>query len=590
MGEENKKPLIGIIGGKGKMGNWFKIFFERQGLKIIISDKKTPLSNKEVARKADIVIVSVPINVVCKIIREIRNEVKKDALLTDLTSVKLEPISEMAKAKSGVLGMHPLFGPLQPDLKKQTIAFCRAKNNRWVLFLKKLFQKEGARIIEISPEEHDKQVTFLQALLHFTNINFAHFLSLKKFKSTPYFLTPTFKIQSLVLARILTQSPGLYADIEMFNPYFQKISKDYIEEIKKLQKIIEDKNYQEFEKRFNSAHSYLADYLKAGESKSTEILKVIDRQPVRMGKIKKIKIKKAKIGFLGPEGTFSWAAVKETFPETTGLYPFSSIKDVFEAVSSEEVNFGLVPIENTIGGLVSETIYSLIDHPIFVVDSFKMPIHHSLASRAKDLSQIKIVKSHPQALSQCKKWLDANLSEAMREATPSTVAPILEDLSEDDIGFIIPHLTAKKFKLNILAKNVEDNHENFTRFFIISQSLKRDKLGLKAKNTLLFLAVYDRVGILRDILNVFASRGINLSALHSISASFSSWDYLFFLELEKSYFDKDFKNVLKDLEEYCPFIRVVGIAKKDNKINFPRPPSWTTHARSARRLPETGKI
>ena len=283
---------------------------------------------------------------------------------------------------------------------------------------------------------------------------------------------------------------------------------------------------------------------------------------MRIGKIEKIKIKKAKIGFLGPEGTFSWAAVKKIFPRTTRLCPFSSIRDVFEAVSQEEINFGVIPTENTVGGLVSETIYSLIDHPIFVIGSFKIPIHHFLASKAQSLNQIKIIKSHPQALSQCKKWLDLNLPEATREATPSTIAPIFEDLSEN-IGFIIPYLFAKKFKLNILAKNIEDDHENFTRFFIISQGLKKNKLGLKAKNTLLFLAVYDRIGILRDILNIFARRNINLSSLHSIPASFSAWDYLFFLELEKSYFDKDFKSILKDLEEYCPFIRVIGMAKKE---------------------------
>ena len=281
-----------------------------------------------------------------------------------------------------------------------------------------------------------------------------------------------------------------------------------------------------------------------------------------MGKIKKIRIKKAKIGFLGPEGTFSWAAIKEAFPETTNLHPFSTINEVFEAVSNEEINLGVIPIENTIGGLVSETIYSLIDHPVFVISSFKIPIHHCLASKAQNLNQIKVIKSHSQALSQCKKWLNLNLPAAIFEATSSTVAPILEDLSEN-IGFIVSLSTAKKFKLNVLVKNIEDNHENFTRFFIISQSLKKNKLALKAKNTLLFLAVYDRVGILRDILNVFADRNINLASLHSIPASFSPWDYLFFLELEKSYFDKDFKNILKDLEEYCPFIMVIGVVKKD---------------------------
>ncbi len=158
-----KKPLIGIIGGKGKMGHWFKLFFQEQGLDVIIADQGTTLSNQELAEKADIVIISVPIRLTESVIKEVRNYVRPEALLTDFTSIKSNPVKEMKKARSGVLGMHPLFGPLQTDFKRTNIVFCRVKDNNWVIFLKKLFQKNGAKIIEISPKEHDQQVAFLQA-------------------------------------------------------------------------------------------------------------------------------------------------------------------------------------------------------------------------------------------------------------------------------------------------------------------------------------------------------------------------------------------------------------------------------------------
>jgi len=559
---KNKKPLIGIIGGRGKMGSWFRSFFERQGLKVIISDKKTKTSNIELAKKADVVIVSVPISKTKEAIKEVRNFVRKNALLTDFTSLKVEPLKEMKKAKSGVLGMHPLFGPLALDLRGETIVFSRQKDNRWVFFLKNLFQKNGAKIVKIYPEEHDKQMAFLQALLHFTNISFTRFLYSKKFKPLAHFLTPVFKLQSLIFGRILAQNPELYASIELENPYFRKILNDYLKDISEFGKIVQGKNYQAFKKNFALTASYLSDFIEVAKEKSTGILKMLEKQPIKIGPIKKINIKKARAGFLGPEETFSWTAAKKIFSKSISLRAFTSIKGIFEAISREEVDLGVAPIENTIGGLVSETMQSFINYQVCALGSFKMPVHHFFASRGKDLKKIKIVKSHSQALSQCRKWLELNLPGVIKEPAQSTISPVLEDSSET-IGFILPPFSAERLGLRVLAENIEDSKENFTRFFIITSSLEKSlfqKLNLKTKNTLLLISAYDRAGVLRDILNIFADKNINLVALHSIPAYSSPWDYLFFLEVEKSYFSKDLKKCLKELEEHCPFIRVLGVS------------------------------
>ena len=127
------------------------------------------------------------------------------------------------------------------------------------------------------------------------------------------------------------------------------------------------------------------------------------------------------------------------------------------------------------------------------------------------------------------------------------------------IGFILPLKSARKFNLNILSKNIEDSKDNFTRFFVIANKLKNGaSKKLHSKNTLLLLSIYDQAGALKNILNVFAKRGINLSAIHSIRSYSQPWDYMFFLEIEKSYFSKDFKKMLKELEKYCPYSRVIG--------------------------------
>jgi len=275
--------------------------------------------------------------------------------------------------------------------------------------------------------------------------------------------------------------------------------------------------------------------------------------------MKNLNLKKI-AGFLGPEGTFSWVAAEKFFPKNFFLKPLVNIKEIFKEILKKEISLGVVPIENSTAGLVSETVCSFIDYPVYALGSFEMPIHHSFASKGKQLKKIKIIKSHPQALSQCRKWLEKNLSQAVEELTQSTIAPVLEESSEIT-GFILPSLAAKKHGLNVLAENIEDSKKNFTKFFIIASSLKKSffqKLNLKTKNTLLLISVYDRVGILRDILSVFADNNLNLTSLHSIPSRLKPWDYFFFLEVEVSINSEKIKKILKKLKEYCPLLRVIG--------------------------------
>jgi len=558
----SQTPLIGIIGGKGKMGSWFKNFFKDNGLKVIISDRKTKISNIELAKKADIVIVSVPISETVNVIKEIRDYVKKESLLTDLTSVKTIPLKEMKKAKSGILGMHPLFGPLAKSLKGQTIVFFPLKRNKWVNFLKSLFERNGATILEISPKTHDIQMAYIQSLIHFINISLGYFFLKEKFKPSSYFLTPVFKLQSLVMGRVLGQNPSLYADIQMENPFFKGILKTYLNFLKELQTIVEKKQKQKFKKYFNMAKNYLSDFIKIAEEKSNAVLTIIEKQPIKIGEPKKIPVKNVKIGFLGPKGTYSFLAVKKVFSLSENkMFPCSTIREVFEKVNNNEIDLGVVPVENSITGLVSETITSIIDYPIFTLGSFKIPIHHCLLSKAKTLKEIKIIKSHPQALSQTKEWLDKNLPWARKEITSSTASFMLEKTLPKNVGFIAPCLPLKKLGLKILAKNIETTKDNHTKFVVVGSKLDENflkKTNLQKHNTLLLISVYDRIGILRDILNIFAKRKINLSALHSIPSNYRPWDYFFFLEVEQPYTSPHLKKALKELPLYCPYIRIVG--------------------------------
>ncbi len=556
-----KRPLIGIIGGKGRMGNWFKMFFEKEGLEVIISDKDTSLSNFELAQKSDIIIVSVPIKKSVQVIKEVRGCVKKDALLADFTSLKLKQTEALKKTNGGSLGMHPLFGPLVLDLNNQTIVFCRVKDNYWVKFLQNLFLKRGAKIIEISPREHDRQMAMIQALIHFTNISTARTLYAQKIDSKSPLLTPVFRLQSLIIGRILNQNPRLYAELEIENPYFKKILNEFEKQSKLLSADIKKKNFKGFIKKFVQTASYLEGFREIAQTKSNEVLKTLEHQPIKIKELKtkiSLKEKKCKVGFLGPEGTFSHQAVLSVFPQEKNISSFLTIKGIFEAVNNGEIEVGIVPAENSTNGMVTETINKLIEYPLKVSGSFNHRIHHCLLARTKNIKDIKIIKSHPQALGQCRHWIELHFPKINIESISSTTSAILEN-NDSKVAFIASRAAAKIYDLKILAENIEDVKENFTKFYLVSSDLNEYFVKkLKAKRTLILYAVYDRIGILKDVLDVFAKNNINLTSLHSIPSHLKPWDYYFFQEIEVPYSSPILQKTIKEVNKYCPVIRVLG--------------------------------
>lgn len=561
-----KKPLIGIIGGEGKMGRWFKDFFISQGFQVIISDLNTEISNIELAKKADIVIISVPIKKVVDVIEEVRDFIQKDALLSDFTSLKIKSVEAMKKTKfGGVLGMHPLFGPLVQKLEGQRIVFCRVRDNHWTKFLKNVFVNNGAKILETSPKEHDLQIGIIQALLHFTNFALARTIYTQKFLPDDFFSTPVLRIQIILWGRILSLSPDLLSDIEFENQFFENILKDFQKEVKSLAEDVKEKNYDNFLKKYKETTNYLKNYIEIAQASSVEIQSLIDREPLKIKTLERkfiFKKENLKIGFLGPKGTFSQQAALNVFPDSK-LLLFTEIKEVFKAVYQKEIDFGLVPAENTMAGIVSETINYLIEYPLKVTGSYDLAIHHCLLSWGKSKDDLKIIKTHYQAFSQCRNWLEKNLSKISFQSSQSTTLPILESLKSKnkDLGFIASQLAAKEYNLNVLVKNIEDSKENITKFYIISENINKEIANkLKSKKTLILFAIYDRTGVLRDILNVFAENNINLSSLHSVPSKIRTWDYFFFTEADISLSSSILKKVLQEIKKFCPIVRIIGIS------------------------------
>jgi len=212
---------IALIGGRGQMGRWFQRFFTAQGLEVLVADVDTRQTPQEVARLADVVVVSVPIPKVSEIVRAIAPHLRPEAALMDLTSVKQGPMTAMLSHFPGeVVGTHPLFGPGAKNLTGQTVVLCPGRGERWFSWLKELLENAGARVKVTTATEHDRLMAVVQGLSHFTLI--ALEMAIRELGVAPKdledFATPTFSTLHNLARRLFSQDAKLYACIQLQNP------------------------------------------------------------------------------------------------------------------------------------------------------------------------------------------------------------------------------------------------------------------------------------------------------------------------------------------------------------------------------------
>ncbi len=266
---------VGIIGGTGQMGQFFRKFFEKNNCKVIISSRKTKLEIADCAKQSDVVIVSVPIGSALDVIRKVSPFIKKDALLMDTTSIKKEPVDAMIKyAKCEVIGMHPVFGPNLGSIKNQTIILCPARAKKWLKWAVGIFEKNNAKVKITTPEKHDEMMSVIQGLSHFSSLSVAHAiknLGMGIQESLEY-ASPVYKLRMAMAGRILNQNPRLYAGIEILNPKNRKTLQEYIKSSKKLQEIIESKNTKGFIKYFNDCSEFFGAFAEEAEELSDYLI------------------------------------------------------------------------------------------------------------------------------------------------------------------------------------------------------------------------------------------------------------------------------------------------------------------------------
>ncbi len=257
---------------------------------------------------------------------------------------------------------------------------------------------------------------------------------------------------------------------------------------------------------------------------------------------------KIKIAYLGPEATFSHIAAQKFFGTSAQFIPVETILDVFEEVSSERADFGVVPIENSIEGVVATTLDAIYEYGLKVCGEVYESISHHLMNLTGKLEDIKKILSHPQAIAQCRKWLRKRLPSVPIETVSSTALAAKWAAVDESVGAIASLLAAKLYHLQIVAKNIEDIKGNSTRFWIIG---KKEVEPTGEDKTSILFSVADRPGALYQVLKCFAEKGINLTKIESRPAKDEPWKYVFFLDCEGHIKEEKIKICLEEMQSYC---------------------------------------
>jgi len=268
------KQTIGIIGGKGKMGRWFSKFFSKKGFNVLTSDIGTDLTNEELVKKSDAIIFSVPISKTVSVIESVLPFARKDQMLCDLTSIKSPAVLAMMKSDCEVLGMHPMFGPFVDTMKGQTIVLCKEREREKTKSFVSLFKKSGASVKFSTPEEHDKMMSIIQGMTHFSSIALARSITDQKIdiNESLSYTSPVYRINMNMIGRIMAQDPKLYAEIQIFNPYVKKSIESFIESSKALLDIIERKDEDSFVKYFEKASDNMGEFKFKALKESNKII------------------------------------------------------------------------------------------------------------------------------------------------------------------------------------------------------------------------------------------------------------------------------------------------------------------------------
>ena len=267
-----------------------------------------------------------------------------------------------------------------------------------------------------------------------------------------------------------------------------------------------------------------------------------------------------RIAFLGPQGSFSHTAAMLKFGQSVEYESVADIRSIFEEVSKGHSDLGVVPIENSAGGGVSESLDAFIDTDVMICAEVYMTIHHNLLANCS-FEKIDKVYSKPEIFAQCRNWLSATFDEAKTISVASSARAAQMAAEEEYAAAIGSLMAAELYNLKIICENIEDIANNVTRFLVIG---KEDAKPTGDDKTALLFSTAHKAGALVDVLEVFREHGLNLSNIESRPSRKREWEYYFFVDFLAHKEQEHVRKALDAVRQYCLQLSVLG--------SFPRNP------------------
>ncbi|HTU65502.1 MAG TPA: prephenate dehydratase [Steroidobacteraceae bacterium] len=264
-----------------------------------------------------------------------------------------------------------------------------------------------------------------------------------------------------------------------------------------------------------------------------------------------------KVGYLGPEGTFSQTATFKHFGHSVRALALSSVDEVFHEVEAGLADFGVVPVENSTEGAVNHTLDSLLGSPLKICGEVELRIHHFLMGAMTSLGKIKRICSHPQSLAQCRGWLDEHLPDVPRLPVSSNAEGARRARDEEGTAAIAGETAAEIYGLKTLAVEIEDRDDNTTRFFVVGRRVF--KPSGDDRTTLLCSGLHtDSSGALFRLLEPLSKHKVNLTRIESRPSRKKKWDYVFFFDLDGHADDPNVAKALAALKKRASLFRILG--------------------------------
>jgi chorismate mutase/prephenate dehydratase len=264
-----------------------------------------------------------------------------------------------------------------------------------------------------------------------------------------------------------------------------------------------------------------------------------------------------KVGYLGPEGTFTQSAVFKHFGHSARALPLATIEEVFHEVESGSADFGVVPIENSTEGTVNHTLDMFMSSPLKICGEVELRIRQHLLGAMDSLDKVVRIASHPQSLAQCRAWLREYLPHAELEVASSNAEGARRARDEVGTAAIAGDAAAEVYKLNKLFADIEDRPDNTTRFFVIGRKLFPPS-GDDRTTLLLSTADTEDAGALHKLLKPLADDNVNMTRIESRPSHRRKWHYVFFIDIDGHVEDERVARALSHLEKNAQLFRVLG--------------------------------